>query len=495
VRASVIGEGANLGVTQLGRIEYSRHGGPHGTGGWINTDAIDNSAGVDTSDHEVNLKILLNAPLRRGELGAKERDALLREMTDEVARLVLQNNYDQTMAISVARHNALRDIEASARFVRDLERAGKLDRAVEFLPDDEGFRAYAESRTGLSRPEIAILLSYAKLDLLHEVTTSGLPDEPYLEGLLKDYFPERIEKEFSGELDGHRLKREIIATQLVNRMVNLAGPLYAFRMREISSAPHWRAARAFAIADGAFGMTQLKERIDALDLKVLASTQYRMIAEIGEFLRRIGIWLITNLDDDAPMEQTIAAFGEGVRAVCERYAETVSKFEMAEVTERSGVLTAAGVAEDLAGDVALLPLLSGVPEIVMLGRKRSVSYAAAAGAYFGIGEIVGLDRLRAQTISLDASDHWDRLALRHIANDLRAAQRALAENTLIEAEISSGATSGEGSSAAKAWAGRRASELRPVLDFVDEVEQGGPPTIGKLTLASSQIQHLARETR
>jgi glutamate dehydrogenase len=494
VRASVIGEGANLGATQLGRIEYSRKGGPDRTGGRINTDAIDNSAGVDTSDHEVNLKILLNAPLRRGALSEKARDKLLRDLTDEIARLVLQDNYDQTMAISVARSLGQRDIEAAARFVRDLERSGKLERAVEFLPDEEGFRAYIEARTGLSRPDLAVLLSYAKLDLLSEVVKSPLPDDAYLETLLNEYFPTRIQGEFAEEIGAHRLRREIIATQLVNRMVNLAGPLYAFRMREISGAPAWQAARAFAIADGAFGATGLKGRIDALDLKVPTSVQYRMIAEIGDFLRRTGVWMIAHSEENEPLTDVIAAHGEGAKLLRECYSEMVTTFEAREIAERTERFTNLEVEKDLAQQIALLPLLSSVPEIVLLSHQSSVAFPTAAGAYFGVGEVVGLDRLRAHATGFEANEHWDRLALRHIANDLRAAQRILACSALSQAGTTSKESRSDGLGAAKAWAERHADVLRPVLAFIDEVDHGGVPTIGKITLASSQIQQLARES-
>jgi len=490
--AAVIGEGANLGLTQLGRIEYASKGGKDGKGGRINTDAIDNSAGVDTSDHEVNLKILLSAPLRQGMITAQERDELLAAMDEDVAKLVLKNNYDQTLAISVSEHRAKHDVQAMGRFIRELEKADKLQRAVEFLPDDETLREHAEARAGLTRPEIAVLLSYAKLDLLQEVIDSELPDDPYFEEMLRDYFPRQATEKFSNELSVHRLKREIIATQLVNRTVNLAGPLYASRLREISGAPSWRTARAFAIADGAFEFSLLNKRIDALDLKITANLQYEMIGEIGEFLRRVAGWFIAHLDLSAPLIEPIEIHKAGAEALRELLPGIASPLEAEGIEARANALKEAGVPEVVAREIAFLPLFGTVPEIVMLAEARDYSFAAAAGAYFAIGEIVGLDRLKTQISSISTSEHWDRLALLQLSGDLRTAQRKLAAVALAEGEnITREPNAGQ--AAAKSWAALREAELAPVRAFLEEVEGGGAPTIGKLALAAGQIQKLAAE--
>ena len=492
VRASIIGEGANLGATQLGRIEYASKGGEEGEGGRINTDAIDNSAGVDTSDHEVNLKILLSASLRRGAITHDERDNILVAMADDVAKIVLQNNYDQTLAISVSEHRAKHDVQAMGRFIRALEKAGKLQRAVENLPDDETIRERAEAQAGLSRPEIAVLLSYAKLDLLQEVIESELPDDPYFEEHLREYFPPQVMEKFSGELGTHRLKREIIATQLVNQTVNLAGPLYASRLSEITGAPSWRAVRAFAVADGAFEFTRLKKRIDALDLKITANLQYEMMGEIREFLRRVAGWFVTHLDLAAPLKEPVETYRAGAIALRELLPSIASPLESEGIAERAKALTEAGVPEDVAREIAFLPLFGAVPEIAMLTETKKSSFPAAAGAYFAIGQIVGLDRLKTQISSISTAEHWDRLALLQLAGEIRAAQRYLAAKALAEARGAMDAAD-KGAAAAKSWAALRLKELEPVRAFLEEVEQGGTPTIGKLTLAVSQIQKLTTE--
>jgi glutamate dehydrogenase len=494
VRASVIGEGANLGATQLGRIEYARKGGSHGEGGRVNTDAIDNSAGVDMSDHEVNLKILLSAPLRGGALTQDERDGFLAAMGEDVAKLVLQNNYDQTLAISVSEHRAKHDVQASGRFMRDLEREGKLQRALERLPDDEALRERAESRSGLCRPEIAVLLSYAKLDLLQEITESRLPDEPYFSNLLEDYFPLRATERFAQELNTHRLKREIIATQLVNKTINLAGPFFVSRLCEISGAPSSRAVQAFAVADGAFELTQLKKQIDALDLKIGAQLQCEMIGEISDFLRRVCGRFITDLDLDTSFGETVERHRRGAQELRELLEAIVSPLEAEGIEARRQALSEAGVPEKLAREIAILPLFSAVSEIVTLVQASGRSFAAAAGAYFKIGEVVGLDHLKAQIASTASAEHWDRLALLQISGDLRNAQRILAGKALSDAHVATSATADEGASAAQSWAAARSEALDPVRSFLEDVEQGGTPSIGKFTLAASQIEKLANES-
>jgi glutamate dehydrogenase len=492
VRALAVGEGANLGVTQLGRIEYAREGGPEHRNGRIDTDAIDNSAGVDTSDHEVNIKILMSGPLRRGELKDAERDAMLVSMTEDVAALVLRDNYDQTFTLSVMESTAVRDLDAAGRFIRELERQGRLDRAVEMLPDDEALKVLARQGRGLTRPELAVLLAYAKLDLFDEVTKSALPDDPYFKYLLAEYFPKLAVEHFSSELPRHRLAREIVATELVNRAVNLAGPLYAQRMRELSNAPLWCAIRAFALADGAFGLSQLAKRIAGLDLKVPAKTQISMMADIAELLRRLGLWFIVQLPPESGLAQTVETYGAGFAALKGRFSGLVSPLEAKATETRIAELQKAGVPLAIAEDAGTLPLLGAAPEIVLLSQTCGITVEDAAGAYFAMGGLVGLDRLRALAQDIASADHWDRLALRRIVDDLYAAQRQLSGAALAQAKASAqGRGPQEGAAAARAWVGARQQDLDRTAKFLAELGRSGEPTIAKLSLANSQIQKLA----
>jgi glutamate dehydrogenase len=486
VRAKVVGEGANLGATQLGRIEYASNGGR------IDTDAIDNSAGVDTSDHEVNLKILLSVPARRGELSMEARDTLLTSMTDDVAALVLKDNYDQTLALSVAQFRGTRDLDAQGRFIRDLERRGKLDRAVEFLPSDEELRKRAADGKGLTRPELAVLLAYAKLDLDAEISASELPDDPYFESALAGYFPKAAVERFPDAVKQHRLRREIISTVLANKIVNLAGPMFVHRMKEVSSAPAWRVARAFVVAEGAFGLDALKARIDALDYKIKADIQTGMYADIAELLRRLGNWFLVNVPANAPLADTVARYRAGVETLRGTFASLVSPYEAEDTESRIVQIQKAGAPLDVAEDVAVLPLLGAAPEIAQLAFNRSLDVDLVAGAYFAIGAIVGIDRLRGLASRITGGEHWDRLAIRRIVDDLFAGQRALTAQVLQGFENDKlDRTRAEGSDAADAWAKEHTDALERTRAFLDELERSGELSIAKLTLANSQIHELA----
>ncbi len=476
VKALVVGEGANLGVTQLGRIEYAR------SGGHIDTDAVDNSAGVDTSDHEVNLKILLSGPYRRGEIDAAKRDTLLAAMTDEVAHLVLADNYDQTLALSVAESGAPRELDADARFIRDLESRGRLDRAIEFLPADAEIATLAHDHKGLTRPELAVLLAYAKLDLDEEILASALPDDPALAPMLAAYFPKAAASQFAAELPQHRLKREIISTSLANRIVNLAGPVFAARMKEISGCSGAEVARAFVIAEGAFGLEALKQRIDALDGTMDAGLQLQLYAGIAEQLRRVTPWFLGNVPADGDLAQTVALYRAGVEALrpsIEPYEEDKARIE-----SLSKHLPA-----ELARDWALLRRLAVAPEIAQLTQSSGHALGTVAKLYFGAGGLLGLDRLRLLASRIAAAEHWDRMAIRRIVDDLFAAQRALAQSLL--GGLAKDARPSDAARALVQWAEKHEAVLERTRSFLAALETSGELSIAKLTLANSQIHKLS----
>ncbi|MGH6878011.1 MAG: NAD-glutamate dehydrogenase domain-containing protein, partial [Rhizomicrobium sp.] len=486
VRAKVIGEGANLGVTQLGRVEYAMNGGR------LNTDAIDNSAGVDTSDHEVNLKILFSGPLRRGELSGDGRDALLHAMTDDVAAHVLADNYDQTLALSVAVARSPRDLDSHGRFIRDLERRGRLDRAVEFLPDEDELHRRAQAGRGLTRPELAVLLAYAKLDLDAQIVASDLPDRAFFASELAGYFPASAVTRFPEELIHHRLRREIIATALANRIVNLAGPVFVHRIEEISSAPAAQIARAFVLAEGALGLRTLKGRIDGLDGKVRAPVQTSAYNEIAELLRRLGLWFLVNVPARADLGDTITRYRAGVEALRGSFSTLVSPYEARGTEERIAELQKAGAPVDIAEDVAVLPLLGGAPEIVLLADSRKLPIDLVAGAWFAMGAVVGLDRLRGLSNRITGHEHWDRLAVRRIVDDLFAGQRALASEALAGFDPAlRGSTRAEGAAVVGEWETAHADGLARTRSFLSELERSGELSIAKLTLSNSQIHALA----
>jgi glutamate dehydrogenase len=470
VRARVVGEGANLGVTQLGRIEYARGGGR------IDTDAVDNSAGVDTSDHEVNLKILLSGPVRRGEIDEARRNSLLASMTDAVAAHVLADNYNQTLALSVAELTAAQDADAAARFMRDLESRGRLNRAVEFLPSDAAMMTLAHDRKGLTRPELCVLLAYAKLDLDAQMLQSALPDDPALEDLAAGYFPLEAVAAFPGEPARHRLRREIVSTVLVNRIVNLAGPLFAFRMRELSGQSGPDVARGFVMADGAFALSALKQRIDALDGKLDAAVQIRLYAAIADHLRRVTPWFLTHVAAEVPLADGIALTRAGTEVL--RAVTAPDEAAQAHIRE----WRAAGVPEALARDIALLPALAAAPDIALLAHDAGQAPDQVAALYFALGRTMGLDRLRGWSRRLSPPEHWDRLALRRLTENLSATQRGLARKLL--------AAGGGGETAVRRWADTNAAALERIDSFTRALEGSGELSIAKLMLAASLVQNL-----
>ncbi|HWA88482.1 MAG TPA: NAD-glutamate dehydrogenase [Rhizomicrobium sp.] len=491
VRAQVIGEGANLGCTQLGRVEYAQ-AGAQGQGGRINTDAIDNSAGVDTSDHEVNLKILFSGLLRRGELTAEARDELLAEMTDDVAAHVLKDNYDQTLVLSVAQSRTSKDLDAHGRFMRELESRGRLDRAVEFLPDDAQLRARAANDKGLTRPELAVLLAYAKLDLKDELNASALPDDPHFANELASYFPDAAATKFAAELKNHRLKREIVTDVLANRIVNLAGPVFIARMKEMTGASGAEIVRVSVVAEGAFGLSNLKAEVDALDGKVDAQVQTSMYADIAELLRRLGLWFIANVPANADFASTIALYRGGMEKLKGTFEGLVSPFERQETLDRIAELEAAGVSHAVADEIGALPLFGTAPEIAQLAYNKEMSVDLVAGAYFAIGAEVGIDRLRGLSKRIVGLEHWDRLAIRRLNDDLFTAQRALTGDALALLDpAKKNGTRVDGAATAGEWVKRHADKLARVKDFLAALEAAGELSIAKLTLANSQIRELA----
>jgi glutamate dehydrogenase len=482
--AKVVGEGANLGCTQLGRIEYAI------SGGRINTDAIDNSAGVDTSDHEVNLKILLSSPMRKGEMTPEARDDLLTSMTDAVAAHVLADNYDQTLTLSVAQSRASKDLDAHGRFMRELESRGKLDRAVEFLPDDAQLRVRAQNDKGLTRPELAVLLAYSKLDLKDELLASTLPDDPHFAFELASYFPSVLAAKFRGEMESHRLRREIITDVLANRMVNLAGPVFVSRMKEMTGAHGADIARTYVVAEGAFGLSGLKARVDALDGKIDAAVQTAMYTEIAELLRRLGLWFIANVPTDADFATTIALYRAGLEKLKGTFEGLVSPYEKQDTADRIAEIEKAGVPHDLADEIGALPLFGTAPEIAQLANNKGLSVDLVAATYFAIGTEVGIDKLRGLSRRIVGAEHWDRLAIRRLNDDLFSAQRSLTSDALglLDKDKS---TREDGIDAAKAWVKQHENALGRVKAFLAALESAGELSIAKLTLANSQIRELA----
>ncbi|HOY76165.1 MAG TPA: NAD-glutamate dehydrogenase [Hyphomonadaceae bacterium] len=420
VRAKVIAEGANLGVTQAGRIEFAR------TGGRINTDAIDNSAGVDSSDHEVNIKILTAEAINEGALKEKDRNALLASMTDEVGLLVLENNYDQTGALSVMQATAPADLDSHEGMIETLERQGKLDRVVEGLPSPESFRKLREQHFGLTRPELAVVMAYAKLDFFSSLIASKAPDDPAFEKLLIGYFPKELEK-FGEARRRHRLRREIIATRLANRIVNMTGPSFPIQKRDAEGIDAGHIAQAFEAAFLAFHIDDLVDRTNALDGKASAAAQTMMSVETSANLRMLASAFASEpeLLRSGSITKLVERYRAAVTELKALLPSALSPLVMSRVKARAEKYRAAGAPDELAQDVATVRALASARETVEIADQTKWPLAAALYVQHQLGEQLGFDRMRAAVRDLDPREHWDRLALQRISDDLPRRQSEL----------------------------------------------------------------------
>ena len=472
VRAKVIGEGANLGMTQNSRVEAALRGIR------LNTDAIDNSAGVNTSDIEVNIKIALSRPESDGRLTRPDRDKFLAEMTENVGHLVLRNNYQQTLAISLAERHGMDDLGFEQRLMQTLESRGLLDRAVEFLPDDVTLEERRRKSQPLTRPELAVLLAYAKLTLYEDLLKSKVPDDPYLARELQRYFPKLIADKYPDALEHHRLRREIISTQLTNSMINRGGPSLIVRIADQTGASADRIAAAFAIVRNSFGMIALNEAIDGLDNKVPGKTQLELYATVQDLLIDRLTWFLRNIDVSQGLADIVSRYQQGIDEVA-KSLEDGKQGQAAHVAE----LTKAGVPDDLAKRIDALPLLSFAPDIVLVAERTKKSVANVAATYFAGGAYFQLDKVVAAARDIRVTDYFDRLALDRSLNSIEDAQRRLTADMM--------ATGASGKDAVDAWVKPRAAEVERIRMAVHEIAGSGL-TLSKLAVAASMLGDLVK---
>ncbi|MFG1805821.1 NAD-glutamate dehydrogenase [Streptomyces sp. NPDC049040] len=434
LRVKVVGEGGNLGFTQLGRIEFARSGGPEGTGGAINTDAIDNSAGVDASDHEVNIKILLNSVVGEGDLTVKQRNSLLAEMTHEVGDLVLRNNYAQNVALanSMAQSDSL--LLAHQRFIRKLVRDGHLDRALEFLPTDRQIRERLNAGQGLSQPEMAVILAYAKITTAEELIHTGLPDDPYLIRLLHAYFPVPLRERFAPQIIAHALSREIVTTVLVNDTINTGGSTFLHRFREEIGATTEEIVRAHTAARTIFGLGGIWDEVESLDNTVDAAVQTRIRLHSRRLVERATRWLLNNRPQPLQIAETIDDFTEGVAAVWSQLPKLLRGADLEWYGSLHEELTAGGVPDDLAVRVAGFSSAFPALDIVEVAHRSGKQPLDVAEIYFDLADRLQITQLLDRIILLPRADRWQSMARAAIREDLFAAHAALTADVLAAGE-------------------------------------------------------------
>jgi glutamate dehydrogenase len=476
LKARVIGEGANLGVTQRARIEYGFRGG------CCNTDSIDNSAGVDCSDHEVNIKILLGDIEAAGDMTRKQRDQLLQKMTDEVAELVLRDNYLQTQAITVTHQLGAHLIDRTARFMRALERAGQLDRAVEYLPDDETVVERHKQGIGFARAELAVLQSYAKIVLYDEILSSDLPDDLYLRDELIGYFPSALRRTYSGQIGTHRLRREIVATVVTNELVNRVGLTFVHEVKEKTGMPAEDIARAYMIGCAIFGVSDLWQQIEALDNKIPAAAQSAMLIECGRLIERETVWFLREAARPLDIRGEIEAFVTGVGELIEGLEGLLSPADREVMVERTTRLTEQGVPDALARRIADLALLAPACDIVRIARGVGRPVAEVAKAYFDIGSRFGFDWLRRAAERLPRDTAWDKLAVTAVIDDLFGHQGQLTQRVL------EAAGNGVAEGVIDDWAESRRPLVARTEQLLAELQSTGSPDFAMLAVANRQLK-------
>jgi glutamate dehydrogenase len=477
LRCKVVGEGANLGMTQRGRIEAALRGIR------LNTDAIDNSAGVNTSDMEVNLKIALSVPVRAGRLTMAGRNALLAEMTNDVAALVLRNNYLQPLALSLAERRGMEAFGFQQRLIQTLEKRGLLDRAVEYLPDDAQLAERRRRAEPFTRPELSVLLAYAKLTLDEDLLESTVPDDPYLARELGRYFPKTIAERFPDALEHHRLRREIIATQLGNSMINRCGPTLIVRIADQTGAAPAAIAAAFAAVRDSFGMTALNTAIDGLDNRISGKLQLELYAAVQDLLLDRIIWFLRSVDLSKGLAEVVAHYRDGIAAVEAALDGALSEDGLSARAARKAKLVEAGLPEELAGHLANLPSLNAAPDIVLVADRSGKAIGEVAATYFAAGAFFRLDRITSAASTIPIVDYFDRLALDRARDSIGEAERRLAA-----AMVGDGAA---GAAAVEAWVTPRHDEVERIRLAIHEIANSGL-TLSKLAVAASLLGDLVK---
>ncbi len=477
LRCKVVGEGANLGLTQRGRIEAAKRGIR------LNTDAIDNSAGVNTSDVEVNLKIALATPVADGRLGEDGRNALLASMTDEVGLIVLRNNYLQSLALSLAERQGSGGLAQIQRLMQLLEGKGRLDRAVEYLPADTEIARRLAAGEAATRPELAVLLAYAKLSFFDDLIVSTVPDDPYFADELDRYFPNAVRSRFPDSVKNHRLRREIIATQLSNIVINRCGPASISRFADETGADVPAIANAYALTRDAFGLLDLNFAIDALDAIVSGDIQLKLYAAVQDTLVARMSWFLRNTDLATGIGPLVERFKAGVDAVRATMALELSGPMQQERERRIEVWTKAGVPVALARRIVDLPGLEAATDAVIVSEQAKASVAQALETLFALAEKFNAGRIKLAAAGVKTSERFERLAIDRATDGIDLGLRRLAIQ-VIEGY-------GPGAKGIEAWSAKRGKDVARITAAVDEILASGL-TQSKLTIASSLLGDLAR---
>ena len=475
LRCAIVGEGGNLGLTQLGRIEYARGGGR------INTDAIDNSGGVDCSDHEVNIKIALGSAVAAKKLTLTKRNALLKKMTDDVSDLVLRDNHLQTQAISIAQAHGHALLDAAEQLIQQLEAEKFLNRAVEFLPDTKQLAELRAAKLGLTRPEIAVLLAYAKMALSRDLKESKALDADYFNADLLRYFPTEMQRTFGAEISGHRLKREIVATMITNSMVNRTGFAFAHGLMRATGLGATPIALAYIATRDAFDLRKLWSDIEALDTHIPASLQADLFTRINAFIEHSCHWFLTNLPQPMDIGAAIERYAEGIKTLRHHgeslMTDTLKKSYQKSVEE----LTEQLVPPALAARIASLEMLSSACDIIDIAKQLKLPVTTVGVSYFELGALLKLGWLRRSARTMVPENYWQRQAVQALVIELYQAQRRLTLDVISQ----HGKKSGD---AAMQWVQQKTELLTRYHHFIQELRAQPKLDYPMLIVALRQVQ-------
>lgn len=478
VGARVIGEGANLGVTQRARIAFNLRGGR------CNSDAIDNSAGVNSSDVEVNIKIALASAMRDGRLSLANRNKLLESMTDEVAALVLRNNYLQTLAISLVERRSARATGDLLRLMNRLEADGHLDRAVETLPDDQGLAERMAANKPLTRAEIGVLLSYSKIVLFDDLTRSELMDDPYFDSTLVDYFPNRMHKNHGVDIRGHRLRREIIGTLLANDAINRGSPIFVSRLVDATGMLPSDIVKAYVMVRDGLGLPVLYDAIDALDNKISGEFQNELYAGLGHVIQTVSRWALKTGVNHEPLAETVVALRKAVSTLDTALPTLIPEFMKQETQTWYKRSVEQGVPQNLTRKLCQLPALSLIPEIMQVAGRAGADLKKTAKVYFDVSDMFRIGRIDLAAHRAAVTDHYEALAVARSLDEINAARRTITQTALEEF--------GKKKDPVAAWHDNDRVRIDRAHERISVIIEGGEINVARLTVAAGMMGDVAR---
>jgi glutamate dehydrogenase len=483
VRAKVVGEGANLGVTQLGRIECDEKGVK------INTDFIDNSGGVDSSDHEVNIKILLSDVMRQKShaMDLKARNKLLEKMTNDIAEHVLRNNYQQAQALSLAELQARENLQLQEDFIKELEREKGLKRSIENLPDEETIELRMRTGKGLTRPELAVLISYAKINFTQDLLESDIPDTKEMQNWLFDYFPTVLQDKYAKEIKRHRLAREIIATTMANSMINRMGPTFLKSKMNKTGAHPSEVAKAYIIVRDAYDLRDYWDAIEALDNTVPAEVQLKAMKEIAQLSEHAIKWFLTRLGRDLNIGKDIQSFGDGIEVLRKNLDKVMTDALKQNVKQRQEEGERNGLPKALAKQIALMPVLSSACDIIRIATEQKSDLLETARAYFEIGDEFHMDWLRQQARYMPSDDHWQAEATSGLVDQLYGCQASLTIRILKDMD----GKKGKSDNVAKLWMEKHSEQIQRLDKLFTELRRAGTVDLPMLIIADQRLRSLA----